>query len=84
MDCLWQAATHAGPTQEDPTPGGLGAWLPQLDRAVGAQRGHEDSQAAKNRALTDAVCHRRLDFVELLVAYGAELGSVPLVDALLT
>jgi ankyrin repeat protein len=45
---------------------------------------NEDSQAAKNRALTDAVCHRRLDFVELLVAYGAELGSVPLVDALLT
>ena len=45
---------------------------------------HEDSQAAKNRALADAVCHRRFDTIELLLAYGAELRSVPLEDALLT
>ena len=44
---------------------------------------HEDSRAAKNQALSEAVSRRRLDVVELLLAHGAELRSVPLVDALL-
>jgi hypothetical protein len=45
---------------------------------------NEDSQTAKDRALSDAVARRRLDLVHLLVTYGAEIQSIPLVDVLLT
>jgi ankyrin repeat protein len=43
----------------------------------------EDSQTAKNRALSDAVTRRRLDLVQLLVSHGAEIQSMPLADVLL-
>lgn len=43
-----------------------------------------DSQSSKNAALANATSARRLDLVELLVANGAEIKSVSLVDALLT
>jgi hypothetical protein len=45
---------------------------------------HEDSQAAKDLALSEAVSGRKLELVELLVSYGADLRSVALVDVLLT
>ena len=45
---------------------------------------HEDSQAAKDLALSKAVFGRKLELVELLASHGADLRSVPLVDVLLT
>jgi hypothetical protein len=45
---------------------------------------HEASQSAKNAALGEAVSSRRLDLVELLLANGADIKSVPLADVLLT
>jgi hypothetical protein len=45
---------------------------------------HEASQSAKDTALRDAVSSRRLDLVELLLANGADVKSVPLADVLLT
>lgn len=43
-----------------------------------------ETQDAKNQGLAEAVSQRRLDLVELLVAYGAEIKTVPFSDALLT
>jgi hypothetical protein len=45
---------------------------------------HESSQSVKDAALGRAASSRRLDLVELLLAYGADIRSVPLVDVLLT
>jgi hypothetical protein len=45
---------------------------------------HEAHQSAKDAALSDAVSSRRLDLVELLLANGADIKSVPLADVLLT
>lgn len=45
---------------------------------------HDTNQASKNAALADSVALRRLDFVELLIENGADIGSVPLADVLLT
>jgi hypothetical protein len=45
---------------------------------------HETHQSSKDAALALAVSTRRLDLVELLVADGADIQSVPLVDVLLT
>ena len=45
---------------------------------------NDPSQSSKNAALADAVTLRKLDFVEVLVQAGADIGSVPLVDVLLT
>ena len=45
---------------------------------------HDTNQSSKDAALADAVSARRLDFVELLLANGADIRSVPLVDVLLT
>lgn len=42
------------------------------------------SVSSKNAALADSVSTRRLDLVELLVANGAEIKSVPLSDVLLS
>lgn len=44
---------------------------------------HEPSQEVKNRALSRAVFHKRLDFVELLVTHGAQIEAIPFVDVLL-
>ena len=44
---------------------------------------HEKNQSSKNAVLADAVSLRRLDFIQLLVANGAEVRSVPLSDVLL-
>lgn len=44
---------------------------------------HEGRQEAKNQALSFAVSEKRLDFVELLVAHGAQPRSIPLADVLL-
>jgi ankyrin repeat protein len=44
---------------------------------------HESRQEAKNQALSHAVSEKRLDFVELLVAHGAQANSIPLADVLL-
>lgn len=43
-----------------------------------------DSQSSKDAALADAASVRRLDLVELLLANGANIKSVPLADVLLT
>lgn len=45
---------------------------------------HEATQSAKEAALVAVVSSRRLDLVELLLASGADVKSVPLLDALLT
>lgn len=45
---------------------------------------HEASQSTKDAALGDAVSSRRMDLVELLLASGADVKSVPLTDVLLT
>jgi hypothetical protein len=45
---------------------------------------HEASQSAKDDALREAVSSRRLDLVELLLANGADIRSVPLTNVLLT
>jgi len=45
---------------------------------------NDTSQSAKDKALRDAVSSRRLDLVELLLANGADIKSVPLIDVLLT
>ena len=45
---------------------------------------HEGSQSAKDAALGDAVSSRRMDLVELLLANGADIKSIPLTDVLLT
>jgi hypothetical protein len=44
---------------------------------------HESDQTSKNAALYDAVVYRRMDFLELLPANGADLKSVPFVEVLL-
>jgi ankyrin repeat protein len=44
---------------------------------------HESRQEAKNQALSFAVSEKRLDFVELLVAHGAQPRAIPLADVLL-
>jgi ankyrin repeat protein len=44
---------------------------------------NESRQEAKNQALSLAVSEKRLDFVELLVAHGAQPRSIPLADVLL-
>lgn len=44
---------------------------------------HEPSQSAKDAALVAAVSSRRFDLVELLLASGADVSSVPLLDVLL-
>lgn len=44
---------------------------------------NEQSQVLKNQALDHALSHRRLDLIELLVSHGAEISSVPFVEALL-
>ena len=44
---------------------------------------HESSQESKNVALTEALSRKRLDLIELLVAFGAEAASVPFADVLL-
>lgn len=43
----------------------------------------EPSQESKNAALCEALSQKRLDLIELLVANGAEIASVPFVDVLL-
>jgi hypothetical protein len=43
---------------------------------------NESEQEEKNRALRQAVSQRRLDFVEILVSYGAEIESAPFIDVL--
>src|SRR5690242_8898031 len=45
---------------------------------------HETNQSSKNVALADAASARRLDLVEVLLASGADIKSVPLVNVLLT
>jgi len=45
---------------------------------------NDPSQTSKNAALADAASARRLDLVEVLLASGADIKSVPLVDVLLT
>ncbi len=45
---------------------------------------HESNQSVRDAALGRAVSSRRLDLVELLLANGADIRSVPLVDVLLT
>jgi hypothetical protein len=45
---------------------------------------HETNQSAKAAALADAVSSRRLDLVEVLLANGTDIKSVPLADVLLT
>jgi len=45
---------------------------------------NETSQEPKNAALGDAVSLRRMDLIELLVANGADIKSVPFLDVLLT
>jgi hypothetical protein len=44
---------------------------------------HDNSQPSKNAALETAVSQSRLDLIELLVANGAEITSIPLADVLL-
>jgi ankyrin repeat protein len=41
-------------------------------------------QEAKNQALLDAVTHRNLEFVELLLKLGADISSAPFSDVLLS
>jgi hypothetical protein len=45
---------------------------------------HEPDQRAKNAVLLQAVERRRADLVELAVSAGAEVESVPFVEALAT
>jgi hypothetical protein len=45
---------------------------------------HEPSQEVRNRALSRAVFHKRLDFIELLVTHGAQIEAIPFVDVLLS
>ncbi len=45
---------------------------------------NEERVEVKNKVLAEAVERKRLDLVELLVSYGAEIRSVPLSDVLLT
>lgn len=45
---------------------------------------HESDQPVLNQALADAVGHRSVELVELLIAHGAEPVSIPLEDVLLT
>ena len=45
---------------------------------------NDTSQSSKDAALADAISARRMDFVELLLANGADIKSVSLVDVLLT
>jgi ankyrin repeat protein len=43
---------------------------------------NEENQQLKNRALQQALSLKRLDLIELLVSYGAEISSVPFIDVL--
>lgn len=45
---------------------------------------NETSQKVKNDALADATKLRSIELVQLLLAHGAEINSIPLADALLT
>ena len=44
---------------------------------------HESSQDVKNQALSLALSEKRLDLIQLLVNYGAEIRVIPFVDVLL-
>jgi hypothetical protein len=44
---------------------------------------YELSQDLKNRALRRALTNKHLDLIEILIAHGAEIGSVPFIDVLL-
>src|SRR5579862_586935 len=43
---------------------------------------NENSQEIKNNALSDAISKKRLDLVELLIAHGAQVRSVPFAHVL--
>lgn len=43
---------------------------------------NEENQQLKNRALQQALSLKRLDLIELLVSYGAEVSSVPFIEVL--
>jgi hypothetical protein len=43
---------------------------------------HAPSQQAKNDALREAVHRRRPDLIDLALAYGAEIATIPFVDVL--
>ena len=43
---------------------------------------NEPNQEMKNRALRHSVSLKRLDFIQLLVSHGADLSSVPFIEAL--
>ena len=45
---------------------------------------HEQSQEVKNDALRQALFLNRPAFVELALAHGAEIGSIPFLDVLMT
>jgi hypothetical protein len=45
---------------------------------------NEPRQEEKDRVLLEAVEHKRLDFIEILVGHGARIRAVPLEDVLLT
>jgi hypothetical protein len=43
---------------------------------------NEPNQELKNLALCHSLSLKRLDFIELLVSYGADLGSIPFIEVL--
>lgn len=43
----------------------------------------ESSAQVKNRAFRRALSHKRLDLIELLASYGAEISSVPFIEVLM-
>lgn len=45
---------------------------------------HEDGQQAKNEVLYQALLMERPEFIELAIAHGAEVTSVPFLDVLMT
>src|ERR1700735_3680384 len=44
---------------------------------------NEPALELKNQAISQAISEKRLDLIQLLVSYGAEIKAIPLVDALL-
>lgn len=81
MDRVRETDHRAAKNEEDASLCGDRVGIPQ---PVELLVRHEESQVEKNRALSEAIDRRRLDLVELLIANGAEVRSVPLSEVLLS
>ena len=54
----------------------------RVSQSCGVLASHETNEELKNQALLDAVSLKRLDLIQLIVAHGAKVSSIPFIDVL--